>query len=857
MTDGAVVANDAGDVIAAAEQLWTQRPETAETVTVVALTGEGKPVITSVPGVSSTDELADVIAANLGTEVSWETTMSVAATEEPLQFGQWGLTRVAAPTAWSTTTGRGVTVAVLDTGVAAHPDLRDNLLPGFDFVDNDTSTTDVHGHGTHVAGIVAAARNGIGVAGVAPDARILPVKVLSDSGSGTTTGVANGIVWAVGNGADVINLSLAGAASPSVSTAIAYAVSRDVVVVAAAGNGGLNGVTYWPGADPNAIGVASTDSSGLPSSFSSRGSYVDVAAPGGSVWSTYPGDGYASMSGTSMAAPHVAAVAALVRQARPELSEIQVRAVLTSGALDVAPAGVDPASGAGVVNAPAALSAATPWAVAPPSTLTARVNGLDVTLAATAVSSPAVAGYRFERNGVLVATSPTPSALDVNRATQAGTYTYTVRLVGPSGELSEPRALSFTVSPPMTPRITTTSVSSATTVTLKMSSAPPAWIVYRNGAVVAPAATTATSITLRDEPLGRHTYQVRAVSPSGTSALSAPVSATIALVVPSSPRAFVSGLDVTVSAGTVIGASSYRISRNGAEVATVTTPRFVDPDRATMAGIYTYRITPVASGGGIGPAASAQVEVRPPTTPVLSGSASGQTVTLRFTNAVASSWWVYRDGVRIATFTGGATGATLTSQPLGTWTYTVRAMSGAGASAASNPLTVTARLHAPSTVTVTVDDTALRVAAAPVPGAVSYRFSRNGELLGEQVSPVLVDPDRATTPAAVSYTVAAIDAGGVVGMPRTSVFQVRPPSTPTLASVTASVTSPGAVTFTTTGTAPTWLVYRDGVKVAAVPGRSRTFTVAGVTAGPATFEVRATNATGTSPPSNRASASVG
>jgi hypothetical protein len=242
---------------------------------------------------------------------------------------------------------------------------------------------------------------------------------------------------------------------------------------------------------------------------------------------------------------------------------------------------------------------------------------------------------------------------------------------------------------------------------------------------------------------------------------------------------------------------------------------------------------------------------------VLSGSVSGQTVTLRFTNAVASSWWVYRDGVRIATFTGGATGATLTSQPLGTWTYTVRAMSGAGASAASNPLTVTARLHAPSTVTVTVDDTALRVAAAPVPGAVSYRFSRNGELLGEQVSPVLVDPDRATTPAAVSYTVAAIDAGGVVGMSRTSVFQVRPPSTPTLASVTASVTSPGAVTFTTTGTATTWLVYRDGVKVAAVPGRSRTFTVAGVTAGPATFEVRAMNATGTSPPSKRASASVG
>ena len=185
----------------------------------------------------------------------------------------------------------GVTIAIVDTGVlATHQDLGlAKVLPGADFVDGSTDgRSDPNGHGTHVAGIAAAADNTLGGLGGAPVAKILPVRVLNANGSGLNSAVANGIVWAVDNGAHVINLSLGGCnASSAMLNAVAYATNNNRVVVAAAGNDGTHS-TIYPAAydDQGAIAVASTDQSGNKSSFSNWGTSVDVAAPGTNILST-------------------------------------------------------------------------------------------------------------------------------------------------------------------------------------------------------------------------------------------------------------------------------------------------------------------------------------------------------------------------------------------------------------------------------------------------------------------------------------------------------------------------------------------------------------------------------------------
>jgi serine protease len=247
---------------------------------------------------------------------------------DPLMGEQWHMERIGAGRAWDFATGRGVTVAVVDTGIACedHPpftkgsDLSSTeCLAGWNFVTSTPHANDDQGHGTHVAGTIAqSTNNGLGAAGVAFHARLLPVKVLNENGWGTTTDVADGIRWAADNGAHVINLSLGGPRNARVlQDAIDHALSRGVVVVAAAGNTG--GRVQYPGASDGVIGVSATDSKDKIASFSSRGEGVDIAAPGVNVvqqticnrgrdkCERFPG-----FSGTSMAAPHVAGAAALV-----------------------------------------------------------------------------------------------------------------------------------------------------------------------------------------------------------------------------------------------------------------------------------------------------------------------------------------------------------------------------------------------------------------------------------------------------------------------------------------------------------------------------------------------------------------
>jgi len=288
-----------------------------------------------------------------------------AAAVDPLLPAQWDLARVRADGAWLRSTGAGVTVAVIDSGVdATHPDLAGHVLPGADFIaGTEGASADPYGHGTHVAGTIAALTgNGDGIAGMAPDARILPVRVLDANGNGYMSDVANGIAYAADHGADVINLSVSATSQVgAVTNAVAYARSKGVVVVAAAGNARRTGSpTAYPAADPGVIAVAATASDDSVAVYSNRGDYVDVAAPGSDIVSTYPGSRYVRMNGTSMAAPHVAALAALIKGTDRGLTPDQVERAVTESAADLGVPGRDEDFGAGRIDAAAALAALAP-----------------------------------------------------------------------------------------------------------------------------------------------------------------------------------------------------------------------------------------------------------------------------------------------------------------------------------------------------------------------------------------------------------------------------------------------------------------------------------------------------------------
>lgn len=274
---------------------------------------------------------------------------------DPLRPRQWGLDMVNAEAAWPIGTGQGAVVAVIDSGVdGSHPDLAAAMIQGkntrTDRGDYSSPASDDNGHGTHVAGIIAArANNGKGIAGVAPAAQIMPVKALDADGSGWMADVIEGIVWAAQNGADVINMSLGGPDADFSANAVEFAQSRGVVVVAAAGNEGSNTPMY-PAALPGVVSVAALDDDGSVANYSNYGDTIDIAAPGTQIVSTVPG-GYSAMSGTSMAAPHVAGVAALIRGYAPNAD---VASVLAKTAVPVAKGRQ---YGAGAVAADAALRA--------------------------------------------------------------------------------------------------------------------------------------------------------------------------------------------------------------------------------------------------------------------------------------------------------------------------------------------------------------------------------------------------------------------------------------------------------------------------------------------------------------------
>ncbi len=317
---------------------------------------------------------------------------ATAGADDPLLRHQWHLRAIQAPAAWSISRGAGVTVAVLDTGVAYEdrgpyrraPELAGaRLVAGWDFVDDDAHPDDEppadgrRSHGTEIATIIAAtAGNGIGGAGVAPLAAIMPIRVLRADLAGSPQAIAAGLRFAADHGADVANLSIAGSRpSRRVTAAITYAAARGVTIVAAAGNDGASAVS-WPAADPRVLAVGAVDRELRRARYANFGADLDVVAPGG-AGAGYdggygPSDGVMSqtlkggraafcfcfMASTSAAAAQVSGVAALLLSARRAASPSAVRARLRSTARDLGPAGTDPQYGAGLVQARAALAPA-------------------------------------------------------------------------------------------------------------------------------------------------------------------------------------------------------------------------------------------------------------------------------------------------------------------------------------------------------------------------------------------------------------------------------------------------------------------------------------------------------------------
>jgi thermitase len=384
-----------------------------------------------------------------------------ATVNDPDFASEWHLTTIHAPTAWDTATGSGVTIAVLDSGIdSTHPDLYPQIVPGWNFYDNNSNTADINGHGTAVAGAAAAAsNNGIGVASVAYGARIMPLRITDPTGYAYFSTMAQALTWAADHGARVANLSYGGASgSSTVQSAASYFRSKGGVVMVAAGNSGALDNT----APTTAFMVVSaTDRNDQLTSFSSYGSFIAIAAPGIDILTTGSGGIYQYWWGTSLASPIVAGTAALVLALRPDFTPAQVDSTLFASATDLGAPGRDIYFGYGRVDAAAAVQLAvgtptpppdtTPPTVAIASPTGGTVSGI-IVVSVNASDNVGVTRVDLRINGQTLAsdtTAPYQFAWDSTTVVN-GTVTLTAAAYDAAGNssVSVPVSLNVSNSPP-------------------------------------------------------------------------------------------------------------------------------------------------------------------------------------------------------------------------------------------------------------------------------------------------------------------------------------------------------------------------------------------------------------------------
>ena len=356
---------------------------------------------------------------------------STLAVNDPYIGSAWHINKIGASTAWDSTRGSGVTIAILDSGVeTGHPDLKANMVAGRNIYSNNTDVSDICGHGTAVAGAAAAAsNNGIGVAGIAGAAKIMPLRIAYwnttyNSCYASYSTIAAGITYAADNGARVANASYARlAGSSAVLSAARYMKSKGGLVFVSAGNANVDEKIA---ADPALVVVSATTSTDARSSFSSYGAAVSLAAPGSGIWTTGQGGAYVSKNGTSFSSPIAAGVAAMMMAARPDLGPDTIQSLMYSTATDLGTAGRDVYFGYGRVNAAAAVAAAKKYGVtsdttAPKAAIAAPLGGATVSgavpVSVSASDNVGVARVELKANGTVVAVdSAAPYSFSWNSA---------------------------------------------------------------------------------------------------------------------------------------------------------------------------------------------------------------------------------------------------------------------------------------------------------------------------------------------------------------------------------------------------------------------------------------------------------
>lgn len=595
---------------------------------------------------------------------------AVGTPNDPSWGSQYGPKKMQVDQAWDVYEPQAQTVvAVLDSGVDYnHPDLNGVLyrdgngtVVSYNALNGTTNAADDQGHGTHCAGTVAAQiNNGVGVAGVAgwnpviagsdDYVKVMPVKVLDSTGNGSDSSVANGIIWAADHGAKVISLSLGGAGSSTTTyNAINYAWNKGCVVVAAAGNNGVS-TQFYPAAYPNVISVGATDGSDTLASFSNYGSWVKVAAPGVGIYSTYKGGGYASMNGTSMATPHVAGLAALIRSQNPGLSNTQVSNLILGNLDPYQPySGRTLGASAGRVNAYRALLAAR-GATAPTGTAPAAPTNLRATANSTYnyltwTGSPGATTYAVKRSNtsgsgyVTIGNGISGTSYFDFTVSGGKTYYYVVTASNSAGESanSAQATAGTTVSTPTAPAAPANLQANAgngqVSLTWNASSGATSYTVKRSTtsgsgyAAVASGTVSGTNFTDTNVTNGTtYYYVVTASNSGGESGGSAQVAATPAAPATGSTLAAPTNLKATVTSyvyltwSAVSGATTYRVKRSttsGTGYTTIasglTGPSHFDFG-VSKTTTYYYVVTAVNANGESAP--SAQVSTGPePATP--------------------------------------------------------------------------------------------------------------------------------------------------------------------------------------------------------------------------------------------------
>jgi len=385
---------------------------------------------------------------------------------DPSFPSQYHLSKINAPVGWDASTGTGVIIAILDSGVlATHPDLINNLVPGWNVWNNTNNTADVSRHGTAVAGVAAAVgNNALGIASVAYNARIMPIRVTDDLGYAYYSTVAAGLRWAADNGAKVANISVSSVASSAiVNDAAAYFKSKGGVVVMCAGNNGL--LQNVAATSNNSIVVAATDANDVWQTYSNYGNHISVAAPGQGILTTNREGGYSAWSKTSFSSPQVAGLAALLFSVNPALTPDEVQNIIQTSAVDLGTPGKDIYYGYGRINVGAALKLAssinvpTPDRTPPVVTITptsGTITGM-TNITVTATDDKGVESVNLAVNGTMYGTLLSPPyvfSVDTRTLTN-GTGVVKAIAIDTSGNVGESAPINVSIFNDKTPPVIT------------------------------------------------------------------------------------------------------------------------------------------------------------------------------------------------------------------------------------------------------------------------------------------------------------------------------------------------------------------------------------------------------------------